>query len=97
VKADLSPASALRPGQFVRLLWPVGTMPEVLIPAGAVTRFGQMERVFLVEGARAKLRLVRTGEPHGDFVQILSGLAEGDKVILDPPSDLENNSPVEVK
>jgi RND family efflux transporter MFP subunit len=97
VKADLSPASGLRPGQFVRLLWPVGTMPEVLIPAGAVTRFGQMERVFLVEGSRAKLRLVRTGEAHGDSVQILSGLAEGDKVILDPPSDLANNSPVEVK
>jgi len=97
VKADLAPSSTLRPGQFVRLLWPVGTMPEILIPAGAVTRFGQMERVLLVEGSRAKLRLVRTGESHGESVQILSGLAEGDRVILDPPSGLENNSPVEVK
>jgi RND family efflux transporter MFP subunit len=97
VKTDLEASSTLRPGQFVRLMWPVGTMPEILIPKSAVSRVGQMERVFTLEGAKAKMRLVRTGEFHGELVQILSGLAEGDKVVVDPPSGLENDSAVEVK
>lgn len=97
VKTDLPESSALRPGQFVRLMWPVGTMPEILVPRGAVSRVGQMERVFVAEGGVARMRLVRTGEPHGDLVQILSGLSDGDAVVVNPPVNLENGSAVEVR
>lgn len=97
VKTDLAASSELRPGQFVRLMWPVGTMPEILVPKSAVSRFGQMERVFVIEGGTANLRLVRTGESHGDRVQILSGLAEGDLVIEEAPNGLENGAKVEVR
>ena len=97
VKTDLSASSELRPGQFVRLMWPVGSMPEILVPQSAVSRVGQMEKVYVVEDGVARMRLVRTGETHGDRVQILSGLTDGDTVIVQLPPALENGSKVEVR
>jgi multidrug efflux pump subunit AcrA (membrane-fusion protein) len=37
--------------------------------------------VFIAEGESAKRRSVRTGSVMGDFLEILSGLSQGDQVI----------------
>jgi RND family efflux transporter MFP subunit len=96
VKADIPDDGGLRSGQFVRLLWPVGTLEELLVPKLAISRFGQIERVFVAKDGVAHLAIVRTGEAHGDRIQILSGVADGDLVIVKAPSDLENGARVEV-
>lgn len=89
VKIALPPDTA-RSGQFARLLVPHGTAPSLLVPLNAVTRFGQMERVFVVEENRAHLRLVKTGRVHGERVEILSGLQHGERIVLDPPATLHD-------
>jgi RND family efflux transporter MFP subunit len=96
VKADIPNDAGLRSGQFVRLLWPVGTLDELLVPKSAVSRFGQIERVFVVGNGVAHLAIVRTGETHGDMVQILAGIADGDLVIVNAPSNIENGANVEI-
>jgi RND family efflux transporter MFP subunit len=88
------PAGSARSGQFARLQVAGGTTAALLVPAGAVNLFGQMERVFVVEQGRAVLRLVKTGRSAGDRVEILSGLNAGEQVVLAPPAALHDGQPV---
>ena len=96
VKVALPPGSA-RSGQFARLLVPAGEAGALLVPAGAVSRFGQMERVFVVENARAVLRLVKTGRTSGGRIELLSGVSAGEQVVLAPPAALRDGAPVTVR
>lgn len=96
VKVSL-PAGTVRSGQFVRLQVVSGTAEALLVPAGAVTRFGQMERVFVIEQNRAVLRLVKTGRRSGDRTEILAGLNPGESVILAPPAALRDGQAVVVQ
>jgi len=88
------PAGAARSGQFARLQVAGGATDSLLVPLDAVTRFGQMERVFVVESGHAVLRLVKTGRITGARVEILSGLQAGEQVVLAPPAALREGQPV---
>lgn len=96
-KIDLPPGAAVRSGQFARVAWPTGEGRALLVPTAAVTTFGQMERVFAVSDNRAILRLVKTGARHGADIEILSGLAAGERIVADPPAALQDGCSVEVK
>jgi HlyD family secretion protein len=54
------------------------------VPAGAVFRRGAEWAVFVIEGGRARLRVVATGRSSGAETQILDGLREGEEVVLYP-------------
>lgn len=95
-KVDLPAGSAFRSGQFVRVLWPAGESGQITVPAGAVSMFGQMERVFTVSEGRAHLRLVKTGARDGGRVEILAGLDAGEIVVVDALPNLRDGQPVEV-
>jgi multidrug efflux pump subunit AcrA (membrane-fusion protein) len=56
-----------------------------------------MERVFVADDHRAVLRLVKTGATRGDRVEILSGVAEGDRLVLNPPAGLREGQGLEVQ
>ena len=97
-KIDLPAGAAVRSGQFARVAWPAGETKALVVPAAAVTTFGQMERVFVVANSSASLRLVRTGARHGAAIEILSGLAAGEAIVVDPAATpLRDGQPVEVK
>lgn len=96
-KIDLPAGAAVRSGQFARVGWPAGEGRTLVVPATAVSNFGQMERVFVVAEGRASLRLVKTGARHGADVEILSGLAAGESLVAAPPATLRDGQPVEVK
>jgi len=78
----LADASELRPGQLGRLLLGDGTRTALFVPAAAVTRIGQIERVELVRDGRHEPVTVRTGRAHGETLEVLSGLSEGEEVLL---------------
>lgn len=68
-------------GMFGRLLLVDGTRRQLLIPASAVRRVGQLELVqVLAEGASAAQRYIRTGAASGGQVEVLAGLAPGETV-----------------
>jgi RND family efflux transporter MFP subunit len=90
------PAGAARSGQFARLQVVTGTADALRVPAAALSRFGQMERVFVVEHGRAVLRLVKTGRTAAGRTEILAGLGAGDVAVLDPPAGLRDGQPVTV-
>jgi RND family efflux transporter MFP subunit len=97
VKLDLPPTSGLRPGQFVRLLVPVGESHSLRVPIRAVVQRGQMEIVFAVVSQHSQLRLVKTGRRFGDTVEILSGIDADDLVVVDGADRLSDGQPVEAR
>ncbi len=78
----LADPSALSPGTLGRVDLPVGEREVLLIPSAAVQRVGQIERVQRVIDGRVVPVTIRTGKLHGEDVEVLSGLAPEDVVVL---------------
>jgi hypothetical protein len=74
------------PGMFARLHFIVGRARKLTVPAAAVIRRNELTAVYVVaDDGRPRLRQVRLGEPAGEAgVEILAGLAAGERVALDP-------------
>lgn len=65
------------------------------IPTGALFRSHEGWAVFVAEDKRAVRREVTVGRQSGLTAQVTSGLAEGDTVIVHPPSELKDGDRVE--
>jgi RND family efflux transporter MFP subunit len=90
--------TAVRSGQFVRVQVPGAPARALLAPAAAVSVVGQLERVFVVgPDNRAVLRLVKTGARRGEFIEILSGLDDGERVVVAAPAELQEGRPLDVQ
>ena len=96
-KISIPAGSAVRSGQYARVQVPGAPIRALLAPAAAVSTLGQMERVFVANDGRAVLRLVKTGAARGDRIEILSGLADGDRLVLNPPASLREGQALEVQ
>jgi len=97
IKLDMPPTPGLRPGQFVRLLVPVGESRSLRVPAAAVVQRGQLEFVFVLADQNAQLRLAKSGRRFEDTVEILSGLDAGDSVVVDGADRLSDGQLLEIK
>jgi membrane fusion protein, multidrug efflux system len=90
VRLDLKPQSpGVLPGQFVRVRLPVKAPVatdggRVLVPQAAVVERSEMTGVYVITAnGQVLLRQVRVGRAAGDQVEILAGVAPGEKVALD--------------
>ena len=82
------PAGKMRDGLVARIeLLDADERPTLIARRAALLRSNGYSEVFIVSTAggenRAETRRVRTGRIHGEWVEILDGLAEGDRVIWD--------------
>ncbi|HEY5906504.1 MAG TPA: efflux RND transporter periplasmic adaptor subunit, partial [Vicinamibacteria bacterium] len=85
VRADLPKAAGLRSGLFARLaLPPVPGSRQLNVPAAATFARGGLTGVFVVEDGRARLRFVALGSREGAGIEVRAGVAEGERVVLDP-------------
>jgi RND family efflux transporter MFP subunit len=82
LRLELADCADLRPGLLGRLRLPGSQREALLVPAAAIERIGQVERVQLVRAGRVTPVTVRTGKAHGELVEILSGLAPGEVVLV---------------
>jgi RND family efflux transporter MFP subunit len=96
-KISVPEGTAVRSGQFARVQVPGAAVRTMLAPAAVVSTLGQMERVFVAVDNRAVLRLVKTGATRGERVELLSGVAEGDRLVLNPPAGLREGQGLEVQ
>lgn len=97
VKLDLPPTPNLRSGVFGRAAFPLGARGILAIPSNALAERGQLQQVFVVEDGHARLRMVTGGRRHDQAVEILSGLAAGEKLIAPIPAGLVDGARVEVR
>ncbi|MBW2659688.1 MAG: efflux RND transporter periplasmic adaptor subunit, partial [Deltaproteobacteria bacterium] len=96
IKINIENNSNLRSGQFARVALPGKNIGTLFVPASAVLTSGQMEKIFVADGGKAHLRLVRTGRHEADRIEILAGLNPGDKVIIDNNKFLLDGQPLNI-
>jgi len=99
VIADLTDAPETRPslgdGYRVEARIVRWSSDNVLrVPAGALFQREGQWQTFAVEGRRARLRSVTIGQSNGLETEILSGLTEGDRVVIYPGDRLTDGSRV---
>ena len=90
IRVDLPAGEEPPIGSFARLLLAGPATPRLLVPDKAVVARGGLEIAWAVgPDGRVVLRYVRTGSRAGGSVEVRSGLQAGERVVLDPPADLE--------
>lgn len=84
-------------GGYVRIQVPAGERSAVLVPRSALVETGQITGVFVVDARRiARYRLVKVIPYDKERLEILSGLSEGEEILLAPPQGLSDGTSVEV-
>lgn len=99
VRIDIGESDWIRSGMFGRAQFEriVGSCPGILVPADRLVTRGQLDAVYVVgKDDRVRLRLVKPGRTVGDQVEILSGLAEGDRLVTSDIKDLIDGQPAKV-
>jgi RND family efflux transporter MFP subunit len=93
-----NPNSILRPGMFARVTMNFGTKEHPVIPDRAVQKqVGTDERyVFIEKEGKAVYTKVELGTRLNDKYEIVSGLNEGDRIIVDGSAGLIDGAEVEV-
>ena len=96
VKIDLPHDCNCRSGEYGQASFPIGEAKRLAVPSSAVLDHGELQGIFVV-GADGKVeyRLVKTGITFGNRVEILSGLAAGEKVAISQIDRLRDGARVE--
>ncbi|MCC6164746.1 MAG: efflux RND transporter periplasmic adaptor subunit [Acidobacteria bacterium] len=97
VRIALPVDARVRTGMFGRAQFAGPSSASRVVPASAVRRQGQVASVFVAEGGVARLRLVVAGRPAADGIEIVGGLADGDRVVIAPPQTLVDGSPIRTR
>ena len=66
----------------------------VLVPNEALVQHNGADMVYVVSGGRATSTRVQIGEVRSRYTRIASGLAIGETVVVSPPDDLADGTPV---
>lgn len=95
VKIDLPHESSSRSGLFGRARFTGPSRRVLAVPSSALVRRGQLTFVYSVDGeSRARLRAVSPGAGTRDRTEILAGVREADRVIVNPAPTLVDGARV---
>ncbi|HVS14324.1 MAG TPA: efflux RND transporter periplasmic adaptor subunit [Thermoanaerobaculia bacterium] len=87
----------LRPGMFASLYLQTAVHENALVvPKRALVLESIGDTVYVVDGDRAARREVRLGYQEADDVEVLAGLAEGERVVVVGQDELSDGTPVQV-
>jgi len=83
-RIELPRDAAIRSGLFGRAWFARGTRKVLAVPRSAVIERGQLRALYVVDAAGlARLRFITLGVDIGGLVEVLSGLAEGERIVLE--------------
>jgi multidrug efflux pump subunit AcrA (membrane-fusion protein) len=68
--------------------------PKISVPASAITTRNGQKVVFVVNGESVRETAVTLGEAMGNRIEITSGVAPGEKVVLRPSEHLSTGTKV---
>jgi len=98
VEISFGGAVSVRLGSDVDVEITVEKKDNVLrVPDLAVFEKGKKNCVYVIDGGKAVLREIETGLEGEDYMEVVSGLSEGEIVILSPGDDIEDGVRVKVK
>ncbi len=97
VKIALPELPSIKSGMYGKAMCFRGERDGILIPRNAYIKRGQLEQVFTVDSDNiAVLRLIKTGKIFEDEIEVLAGLLEGDRIIINPKTGLKDRYKVKV-
>ncbi len=83
VKVDIPADKGLITGMYGKAYFNTGKREAVLVPRSAVVTLSGLSGVYLVSAdGNAVFQMVQLGEEQGDFIEAVTGLKAGDKVIV---------------
>jgi RND family efflux transporter MFP subunit len=78
-------SAGLYPGMTVKVAFAVGDAQRLLVPVSALVQRGELSGVYVIGADHSVgLRQLRLGHRYGDEVDVLAGLAPGDRIAADP-------------
>lgn len=84
-----NPEGDLFPGMLVKVNLPVAERSALWIPASALVQRGELRAVYILDDKNLpRLRQVRIGSREGEQLEVLSGLGEGERLVLSPAAAL---------
>lgn len=95
VRAELpNPKGELRPGMFMTVKLQGEVAPALLVPENAIVPEQGRTFVFVVENGEATRREVKLGKRRPGVVEIVSGLQEHERVVIEGTQNLRDGGPV---
>ena len=86
----------LRSGLFGKALFSIGQRQALTVPEKVVMVRGQLQEIYVLDSENiARLRLIKTGKPYGQRVEILAGLREGERIVVEGGEAVSDGSRVE--
>jgi RND family efflux transporter MFP subunit len=87
----------LLPGAFVQVALPLQPSGVTTIPTNALMIRAEGPRVAAVGvDSKVHLRAVRVGRNYGEAIEVLDGVGDTDRLVLNPPDSLNDGDPVSV-
>ena len=85
----------IRSGLYGKARFTIGQTQAVTVPQTAVVERGQLTSVFVLEQSGvARMRLVKTGKTYNERVEVLSGLKEGEQIVAEGVTAVNDGSRV---
>jgi len=95
VRADIpNRDGALRPGMFMTVVLQGAVVPTLLVPEAAIIPEQGRMYVFVVDGEVAHRREVKIGRRRPGEVEIVSGVKEGERIVVDGTQKVRDGSAV---
>lgn len=95
---DAQQTKELRSGMFAQVEMTKGDEKKIMVPQDIIVNRGQLTGVWTVsESNTALLRWVRLGKSNGNDIEVLSGLSQGDRLILKSDERLHDGLLLEIK
>jgi RND family efflux transporter MFP subunit len=86
VRVSINEKDQLDTGMFGRLYLPAVERSIIVVPEEAIREAGQLKMVRIVENGQLVTRMIRLGSRVDNGFEVLSGLSEGETIVLDPES-----------
>jgi HlyD family secretion protein len=76
----------------------VAQAQAIVVPKSALRREGEQDIVFVLrEGGRLERRAVKVASTEGDDAKLLSGISDGENVVVEGPAELKDGDSVKTK
>ncbi|HUL29988.1 MAG TPA: efflux RND transporter periplasmic adaptor subunit, partial [Thermodesulfobacteriota bacterium] len=96
VKGSTGSRAVLRSGLYGKARFPIGQKQILQVPLKAILQRGQLISIFVVDSSQIlHLRLVKTGKQYGDRWEVLSGLNDGDRIVVEGIERIKEGDRVE--
>jgi RND family efflux transporter MFP subunit len=87
----------IKAGTYVNVSVDLGKVaPALMIPRDAIVSSVKEPSVYLVDGEIVRLVKISAGRNYGDYLEVLSGLNEGDKVVTTGQINLTDNAKISI-